>query len=351
MYPGYLNYNEAFLRHWYEFADALADHQHTLRCLPKGTVSSLTIGDIELPPSLLVMLFNALRSTHFKKIRLRNNDFGRDGIKFALEYMQNNPVLEEFRLQENPIDHEDDINQLCEIIKHHPAINDINITNCHGEGIDGYNMICSIMTAGARNLKAIHLPYNYISTGGNTFIADFLATNPILEQLELWGNQLGDEDAKSVADALKHNKNLRYLRIDHNSVTNSGLDAMRKAEFDSTSLNSAADSNHTCNIYPVSIFNGGHDYKNWLDPKRVRQKKICHVLSFRNRECSNVKHFDDVPIEFLPDMLTSIQQYSEYHLGESAPARDGEHVNSLSVVYEVMRFWDKVISVYESLSN
>ena len=48
----------------------------------------------------------------------------------------------------------------------------------------------------------------------------------------------------------------------------------------------------------------------------VRQKKIYSVLSSRNRDCSNVEHFEDVPVELLPDMLQSIQRYSHYQMGD-----------------------------------
>ena len=40
----------------------------------------------------------------------------------------------------------------------------------------------------------------------------------------------------------------------------------------------------------------------------VRQKKIYHILSKRNKETSNVQCFDDMPVEILPDI----------HLGSTA---------------------------------
>ena len=132
---------------------------------------------------------------------------------------------------------------------------------------------------------------------------------------------------------------------------------MRKAEFDSTSLKSAADSNHACHIRPVSNFNGNLNESpietEWrhFEPKANRQKKIYHVLSSRNKECTNAQHFGDAPVEFLPDMLSSIQQYSNYHAGENTPPKHDKDVNALSLVYELMRKWDQVISVYESLSS
>ena len=267
--------------------------------------------------------------------------------------MKNNPILEKFQMESNPIDHEDDIDQLCEIIKVHPAINTIQLDDCFDEEIDGHKILCSIMTAGANKLKSIDLSRNGIAARGSTFIADFLATNPLLEELALQNNDLNDEDAISIARALKHNTNLRLLDVRGNDITDAGWDTLRTGEFDSMSLNSAADSNHTCYISPVSKFNGNTDIGKLTlyEPKQVRQKKVYRIISSRNRKCSNVKHFDGVPVELLPEILTSIQQYSEYHLGDNAPPKCDESADSLSVVYEIMRWWDKSVSVYESLGS
>ena len=86
-------------------------------------------------------------------------------------------------------------------------------------------------------------------------------------------------------------------------------------------------------------------------PRFVRQKKIYSVLSSRNRECSNVGHFDDVPVEFLPDMLKCIHQYSEYRTGDSDISQGVHDVSPLSLLFEVCRYWDKSLAVYELLSS
>ena len=346
-----LDYDVAFLPHWKEFAGALEEYQYALKCLPKGKDTAFQLNAVQLPKTVLDLLSDALKSTHFKSIYLCDNRFGRDGIKFALNYFQNNHKLEEFRLRHNPIDHEDDIDQLIDIIKVHPSINTLELDHCFDDEIDGHKILCSIMTAGANKLKSIDLCSNEILTGAN-----FLATNPILEQLVLCDNLLDDTDANAIATALKRNTNLRCLDITNNDdITNPGWDALRKAEFDPTSLNSAAESNHTCFIAGASEYNGD-DPDTWDEmtpfvPAAVRQKKIYSVLSSRNRECSNVQSMDDVPVEFLPDMLVSIQQYSEYHIGDKAPPKRNDDAKALSVMYEILRFWNEAFSVYESLSS
>jgi hypothetical protein len=189
----------------------------------------------------------------------------------------------------------------------------------------------------------------------------------MLITLKLDDNQLNDNDAIAIAGALKHNKNLRVLRLMDNNLTKAGWAALRKAEFDDTSLNSAADSNHTCAIkYPTIVqgldtseMNGDADSGYCLVPNHVRQKKVYSVLSSRNRQCSNVGHFDDLPVEVFPDMLNTIQQYSNYHVQEYTPRQDDDSdmsqnshdVSSLSLVYEICRYWDKSLAAYELLSS
>ena len=127
-------------------------------------------------------------------------------------------------------------------------------------------------------------------------------------------------------------------------------------------MNSAADSNHTCSVrYPseddevqgldTSEMNGNANSGCCFAPKRVRRKKIFSILSSRNRDCSNVGHFDDVPVELLPKMLRSIQKYSVYHAGRSSISQGLHDVNPLSLMFEVCRYWDKSLAVYELLSS
>ena len=79
------------------------------------------------------------------------------------------------------------------------------------EGIDGYEMMQTIMLASKNKRLGVELSSNDIKTRGDTFISDFLASNPILETLVLTDNQLDDNDAYAFARALKHNTKLRRL--------------------------------------------------------------------------------------------------------------------------------------------
>ena len=59
---------------------------------------------------------------------------------------------------------------------------------------------------------------------------------------------------------------------------------------------------------------------------------------------SNVKYFDGIDVKILPFMLKAVQRYAiEIHAYGS--------VKALSIVYEVMRKWDKVFPLYTDGGN
>ncbi|KAL7494480.1 hypothetical protein ACHAWT_005371, partial [Skeletonema menzelii] len=67
---------------------------------------------------------------------------------------------------------------------------------------------------------------------------------------------------------------------------NIGVEALYLVMSDDSSLNAAADSNHTCQIKGLSSYNW---HKNW---RINRGSKIYHLLFFRHETGSNAKHFD-----------------------------------------------------------
>ena len=362
-----LSYNEEMLPHWEEFANALEQYHYHLNNSSeqrKESKPKLRLFNMELPDEVINLLSNALKFTHFEHFALKGNAFGQKGISFVLDYLENNDRMKQITLVNNPINSMNDINKFCEIVKEHPSIENLTLDNCTGDDIDGYEMFKMVMNVGKNNLKHIDLADNGISTEGDTFISDFLATDPLVESLFLDGNHFNDNDAISIASVLKQNNTvLSFLDLTGNNITKTGWAALRKTEFDDTSLNTASDSNHRCNIkYPsdgsdeiegldISEMNGDRKCENAFNPKYVEQKKIYSVLSSRHRDSSNLGNFDDVPVEILPNMIHSIQNYSNYREGDSDISQVREHVNPLSLVYEVCRYWDESLAVFEALSS
>ena len=361
--------------HWIEFANALNQHQYRLNCLSEDdNVSELHLFHMELSRPILDLLSEALKSTFFKRFALYDNNFGQEGIDFALDYLENNDRLIQFSIIDNPVN-KVNLLRLCRIIRTHPSLKKLTLSEAKGDDVEGYDTPRLIMESGRNKLKYLDLSINDIwdnsvtGVDSSPFIEKFLSSNPSLEILNLSENyDMGDETGEAIAAALKYNTNLRGLVIANTGMTTFGWQALSKAVFDKTSLNSAADSNHTCMIeFPeedddfdeVRYINGHKDPNSEPqfnpNPIYVRQRKIYSILSAWNRSMSNVDHFgDDMPVELLPDMLTSVQKYFNYYDQEDipdTPPRDTQDVMPLSIVFEILQRWDKSLAVFEALSS
>ena len=115
-------YSEEFLPHWEEFAHALEQYQYCLKCLPEDTITKFRLSGVELSDTVIDLLSKALESTHFNRIGLGGNNFGRKGINLALKHLKSNQIMNEFVLYNNQIDHMEQIKQLCKIVKDHLSL-------------------------------------------------------------------------------------------------------------------------------------------------------------------------------------------------------------------------------------
>ena len=162
-------------------------------------------------------------------------------------------------------------------------------------------------------------------------------------------NNLNDEDARLIARALRCNTNLQYFALMENNFTEVGHNALGKAIYNPTSLNSMSDCNHTCRIL---VINWDEDIpNNTYSLKLNRARKIYHLLSVRNREESNVYHLnlefgdddeDDAALKLVPRVLESVYRHAEMY----AYIFESPYVTPLSIIYEVLRGW-KVPELYE----
>ena len=361
----FLPYDDAFLPHWKEFITAIQQYQYYYKYHLKVITNNddeeeedtvLELNNLEMPGEVLDLLSEALETTYFNCLSLAWNNFGQKGIEFALDYLRRNSKCKHLCLNCNDMSMLD-IDLLSTIVDTHPSIEKLELSGCKGDRVDGYDMLQRIMRAGKSKLKFLDMSNNDISTGGDTFISEFLAGNPILESLHLRHNQFDDNDAIMIASALKHNTNLKMISLKFNQkITSAGWGALSKAVFDERSLNSANDSNHSCRIsFPrnegvgVQDINGDPNSTDWIHPLNVRQKKIYLVLLSRNGTMSNVENFDeDLSSELLPDMLSSIQTYSDYYFADNS-RRDVQ--NPLSITYEILKHWDKALAVFEALGS
>ena len=341
---GGVPYHDILWPHWREFAAALKLYK---------TGYSFDLTGVELPLNVRCILWDALKDNkaHFKRLRFayQSSYFDNDEVQLALGLLKTFPQVQKLEL----INHlgNDNVDVLCDIIRDHPSIVEVELLGCLDD-MDGYEALCSLIES---EIRKIGVSYNEIYSDGRTALSDVLARNPRVEEISLDHNELDDDDATGIANALKTNTNLKSLMISDNEMTDIGEDALRGACFDLSSLNAAADSNHTCFVY-TKTERQVNDTS--VTAKANRRVKIYRVLASRNKELSNIEHFGgDVGIKLLPNILTAVKLYAteaaRYSRQGGVVRRGNLNVkpSPLSIFYELMRNWDEALNLYQSLGR
>jgi Leucine-rich repeat (LRR) protein len=338
--------NDELLPHWREFAAALKQFSPAINMLPDDCESYFCFYYVQLNGDAMLLIKEALMNKTFKTLSFTHNNNG-DGerggmsIDAIMDIVESNKHLRKLEIERNRIE-DQHIERLCSAVHKHHFV-ELDLSESFEPGI-GDVMLTSLLTNHDLKLEKLSMSSNNITSGVSTLLADFLATNPRLKELDLNNNHLNDSDAVVIANALRSNTTLRILDLaDNNNVTDVGAEAFRIVLCDESSLNSVAGSNDSCSVYGFDDFCWTKNRSELVDENRGR--KIYSILSFRNKMMSNVQHFDDVDVKLLPKMLESVQRYSKYVV------RGHKHdsiVEALSIVYEVMRKWDKVFPLYHS---
>ena len=331
-----LLHDDALLPHWTELANALQLYQG-------NDTYEVLFNDMQLLTPIIDILAPGLKENQLKTLSFNGIEFHNDAIKFAMDVINANQHLTDISWENSLTDSREDARALALAIVSHPSIDSVRLENCFGvEGNIGYDVLCAMFGCGS-GLDTIDLEGNNISTTGNcTAIPDYITRNTPLKSLYLARNNLNDEDAVLIAKALKHNDNLRTLRLQLNDLTNVGIDAIRKACYDPTSLNSVSDSNHTCSVQLPGIDNI-LVYNNGCDDKLVnRRLKLYHLLSARNREGSNVYHLN-LELDNEDDSLVLVPRVLEYI---HSCSQSSDIVHPLSIMYEILGSW-KMPALFE----
>ena len=340
-----LQHDNLLLPHWRELANALQLYQYN------GSIPELSITNIQLPSAVLDLLAPALKGKLLTGFVLDNNDFEEDaGVKFATKCIKSNNELHYFNWVSNQINDTEDAKLLVASIINHPSIDKVQLENCLCGDVNSYELVRPLF-ASDKIWDLLDLERNNIITEGDTTIPDYITSNPPLNYLYLEGNKLNDEDAILIANALKKNTNLKDLRLGDNDITDIGKEALLKAVYDPTSLNSMSDCNHTCRIDLDGIDRGLPLYCRNIPlgkRKSKRSMKIHYVISLRHREGSNVRHlnaeFEDKEedsLKLVPYVLECVQKTGGFVSSDS--------IHPLSIMYEVLRGW-KMPELYEKRS-
>ena len=342
--------------HWIEFTDALKQSTPAFGVLSDGCETYFNLDNIQLPGNVAWRLKDALMHNPFQTLSFVNKaDVGdNEGMKIVdiIDIMKSNKHLRKLTIGNNRIQlgH---MEKFCSAVRH-GSIVELDLKNCFENGVGNDMMTYLLINCGSK-LRRLGLPCNEITSSSITLLADFLATNPMLKELDLGNNGLSGDCVDLVANALRSNTTLRLLRLYGNTIGDASNEALRHVLHNDSSLNSIADSNHSCSVegfFQFHCWNVRGFRKNgaWHEAPASfnRAQKIYKLLSERNESMatSNVQHFDDTDVKLLPGILEAVHRYASV-VHPSDRHRTGYcRVEPLSIVYEVMRKWDKVFPLY-----
>ncbi|KAK1739047.1 leucine-rich repeat protein [Skeletonema marinoi] len=262
-------------------------------------------------------------------------------IDAVLDIVDSNKHLRKLEFWRNLISNQIDtghIERLCSAVHNH-ALVELDLYESFAPGV-GDRMLASLLTIDGLKLEKLSLVANYIyiTSAVSTVLADFLASNPRLKELDLDKNHLNDIDAASIATALRSNTTLRTLRLDENNITHIGAESLRLVLDDDNSLNAAGSSRvWTTTGVGVDI--------NWKEVQINRGWKIYSILSFQNQTLTNVNYFDNIDVKSLPHMIVAVQKYHDAARSYFNHNYDISTctLEPLSIVYEIMRKWDEIV--------
>ena len=321
-------HDDVLMPHFEELADAIQ--------LSDG-IELVTIGRIEVHSSTMKILGPAMEN------KVKHIDMQRiaiDEINDATEFFQSfsksikrNIALEQLTWSSTRIPSDENADLLIQSIIDNRSINTVCLRHCfnrpswEGRRANGSRALTTLMTSG-KHFHKLDFEHNVLS--GIDDVAAALTTNPPIKILNLSGNELNDSDAELIAQALKHNTNLREFYISRNKFTSAGLNKIRATIYDPSSLKSMESSNHTCWVVFAGNVHG-------ISPQQRRDRKLYELLSDRNAENSNVRHLDTefeeeaCIIKVVPIVLECIKRFSI--------DRATDALVPLSIFYELIRNW------------
>ena len=223
--------------HWKDFSYALGTYSPPPDFLGKfGT--SFEITNIEILREAQEDVLDKATFMWFNKVCFENNAFGISGLQFVLQLTgKNEPKLDEFKMVNNTMFYSPvpDVEGLCQAIANHPSLRKLIFSTClniHPSLIHVNDMRAIMSTCS--NLISISLSHDYIHADGDTFISEYLETNPSLKYLYLRSSsRLDDDNVVALANALEKNTNLVTLNLRKNKFADRGVKALKEAVFNS----------------------------------------------------------------------------------------------------------------------
>eukprot|EP00475_Leptophrys_vorax_P035500 TRINITY_DN5855_c0_g3_i1.p1 TRINITY_DN5855_c0_g3~~TRINITY_DN5855_c0_g3_i1.p1 ORF type:complete len:726 (+),score=215.69 TRINITY_DN5855_c0_g3_i1:74-2251(+) len=224
------------------------------------------------------------------KLDLSENNLGFTGVELLSAALKENEVLEDLDLSKNNIPPESAAEIVSLFKKDRPVIKSLFLAEnpLGDEGVSAITftiiqkrvpvealdfsstrmgsmstMAISTLLSTIKTLRVLQLAENQIDDEGATSLAEALTADTSLSQLKLSDNSIGNDGASAFANLLVQNKTLQYLYLDGNRIGDVGAERIGKALRENKKLSTL-----------------------WLARNRLTEKgteSIAHSLQFNDR--------------------------------------------------------------------
>jgi Ran GTPase-activating protein (RanGAP) involved in mRNA processing and transport len=252
-------------------------------------------------------------------IDFNNANLCGEGIIFLSKLVDACSELQFFCLRHNRIDNMESACCLSRSLKLHSSIHNVHLDHCD---LGSSPEIISIILQS--DIKYINLSNNNIDSLGAVTIAEYLESDPPIDRIDLNHNRLSDDDVILISQALKSNTSLKTINLLSNNITSVGIKALLTCVFDSSSLHSISESNHTLDQMILFSYQKNGSLADSID-RLIELDRARKILLALNDKDSLLQYLANVPVELIPEMLTFPH---------------GRQPVYLNIVYSTMRWWN-----------
>jgi hypothetical protein len=318
-------WHEPILDEYWDQLETEIDRRKQLGIVTK--IENINIVNIEMKKehlTTLVAITSATNSSTY--LNFDNANLCEQGIISLSKLVDLCSELQCFSLYHNRIDIMDSARCLSRSLKSHTCIEELHLHHCD---LGSSPEILSVILQS--DVEYITLVNNNIDSLGAVKIAEYLESNPPIGALSLSYNRLNDDDAILISQALKRNTKLCNLWLHSNNITSIGVKVLLTRVFDSSSLNSISESNHTMKqLVAMKIFSEENNKKlqGFIDGMLQLDRTQKIMLALQNKD-SLLKYLTNVPVELIPEILRFPQRV----------VNQPQHKH-LNIVNSTMRWWN-----------
>ena len=250
------------------------------------------------------------------------------------------------------------VRSLSNAIANHRYLGEVSLQRC---GLCNTSILRTFL-AGCSGIQFIDIRYNEIKSDGAVVVADFISNNhPVEKQIiRLANNNLSDGDMAAFSSALKSNSHLFALDLSDNDLSEQGEKVILKAVFDTTSLNSLVDCNHTCCVWTLGddvdendlpdleseliIINGnlngnGEDVSIQTPIEKKIRMKVVLALCRVDGGLFDLLLLDDLPLQLMPRVFELIQEHTVVRKDDHKYGNKKLEKEALSRLFHILRGW------------